>query len=87
MSKREYKYETAINMRDEFHHLISLPLTETLVLRCLEIIKWIGEDYSDDEVAHSLEDELYVAVLKFIDHPLAKLALKTSDFDFSRWCA
>ncbi len=44
----------------------------------------------DDEVAHTLEDELYLQVLRH--HavqgcPLAKEALKTQDIEFARWCA
>lgn len=48
----------------------------------------------DDENAHSLEDELHVAVLKAIadgecTDPVgcATEALKTLFIDFSRWCA
>lgn len=71
--------------RDEFSDLIAKPLTEASCLRILEIIKYIGD--SDDEVAHSMEDNFREVVLKQVDHPFAKLALKTSEFDFKRWCA
>ncbi len=47
----------------------------------------------DDEVAHSLEDDLHVAVLRLVaaGHPeareLAAAALETVDVDFARHCA
>jgi hypothetical protein len=49
----------------------------------------------DDEIAHTLEDDLHQDVLRAIatgdheDEPsaLAEAALKTRAIDFSRWCA
>jgi len=58
-----------------------------------EFVEEIRLSAGDDEVAHSMEDELYVAVLQAIangaDSPekLAAEALKTKDIEFSRWCA
>jgi len=58
-----------------------------------EFVEDIRHAADDDEVAHSMEDELYVAILKAIangaDNPekLAAEALKTKDIEFSRWCA
>jgi hypothetical protein len=65
----------------------------------VEEIRW--QAIRDDERAHSLEDELHVAVLKEIveiyesneDSPLfraselAKIALSTREIKFARWCA
>jgi plasmid stability protein len=48
---------------------------------------------SDDEHAHSLEDELWHDVLKAIadgcayPQAMAAAALKSRDIKFSRWCA
>lgn len=80
------KYSEIVKMRNEFDDLIK-DLKEENTPRILEIIKYIGEVDSDDEVAHSMEDKFREACLKAIDHPLAIAALKTSEFDFSRWCA
>lgn len=51
-------------------------------------------DDGDNEAAHSMEDDLYFAVLKAIaegktDDPqsLAREALKSADIEFTRWCA
>lgn len=58
-----------------------------------EFVEDIRHAADDDEVAHSMEDELYVAVLEAIangaDNPekLAVEALKTLDIEFNRWCA
>lgn len=51
----------------------------------------------DDEGAHSLQDEMYEAVLKAISEMmdpgstsarnLAAAALQVQGFDFARWCA
>lgn len=56
------------------------------VARVLKIIELLKDD---DEVAHSLEDDLRSVVLKTlaIDSPLAALVLKSSDINFSRWYA
>jgi hypothetical protein len=79
----EYKEE--LQLRDEFRELVDKTITEDSCLRMVEIIRIIGEICRDDEVAHSFEDELKDAILKQVDHPLAKIALKTSIFSFSRW--
>lgn len=79
------KYEIAEPLREECRDLIDSQLTIQSCERIIEIIKLLAED--DDEVAHSLEDDFRDAVLKQIDHPLAKLALKTSKIGFSRWYA
>ena len=57
----------------------------------LEHIKKIA---SDDESAHSLEDQLHKRFIQFIagtaDENLAKMArevLKSSKIQFERWCA
>ncbi len=76
-----------LDLRIKCRELISSKLTEESCKEILSIIKAIGEDDSDDEVAHGLEDDFREAILKNIDHPLAKLALETSKFNFSRWCA
>ncbi|MBG9915251.1 hypothetical protein ABD67_10070 [Bacillus sonorensis] len=58
-----------------------------------EFVEEIRLSADDDEVAHSMEDELYVAVLQAIvngaDNPgkLAAEALRTKNIEFSRWCA
>lgn len=67
-----------------------------LTLSTLDEVKFIvggiNKLKQDDEVAHSLEDELYRRVLFMIanNHPmsseLAKEVLKTGDIEFSRWC-
>ncbi|PJI12380.1 hypothetical protein CTV96_09540 [Bacillus altitudinis] len=55
----------------------------------IEVIRQIA---LDDEVAHGMEDELYIDVLEAIangaDNPekLASEALKTKDIEFYRWC-
>jgi hypothetical protein len=47
----------------------------------------------DDEVAHSMEDDLYADVLRAIANgaenaaELAREALRTGDIDFARWTA
>lgn len=51
----------------------------------------IQECSHDPEMAHSLEDKLYVDVLKAIsdgaDRAIAVQALATQSLDFARWCA
>lgn len=74
-------------LRDEFEEILSQPLIEQSCLRVLEIIKFIGEVDHDDELAHSMEDDFREVVLKSIDHPLAKLALRTSEYIFARLCS
>lgn len=82
-----YKYETEVQMDEEYKHLIESVLTEDSVKRILHIIRYFGEDAQDDETAHLMEKGLYAAVLKQIDTPLARLALESSKFEFSRWFA
>lgn len=83
-------------IRQEFDDIIEAVdvLTPELVTRCVEIIKAIGEDYIDDEVAHVMEDELHQAVLKYVAsvsdiyaQEMAGIALTTSKLKFARWCA
>lgn len=56
-------------------------------------VEYLIENCGDDEGAHSNEDELRADVLQAIadGHPdaqeLARLALRTSEADFSRWYA
>ena len=62
-----------------------------------EIRKRVSEIYSerdDDESAHSLEDSLHENFIKYIaktgtkeQRKMAKEILRTSEFDFARWCA
>lgn len=74
-------------LRDEFYALAYQPsINLESAKRCLEIIKLIAVE-GDDEVAHGMEDALRDAVLRSIDHPLASIALQTSDIQFCRWCA
>ena len=53
----------------------------------------IRDASGDDEVAHGMEDGLYVDFVRFIasqEGPHAATAreiLKTLDLDFARWCA
>lgn len=78
---------TAFELHDEFNSIVEAPLTEKSVRRALDIIKYIGEIDGDDEVAHSQEDSLRTAVLRQINDPLAKMALESEHFEFSRWCS
>jgi hypothetical protein len=64
------------------------------VKKRIELIKAKGEFEHDDEVAHSMEDQLWQDVLTAIaegycEDPkaLAGEALRTVGLDFSRWCA
>jgi hypothetical protein len=57
-------------------------------------VEKIRNSKGDDELAHSLEDELHADVLRAIAastaHPAdlcAKAALETLDIPFARWCA
>ena len=80
-------YKELAALRVEFNNLL-INLDEQKCNRCLDIIMEFGsEGADDDEVAHILESKLREAVLKTIDHPLAKLALKTEEISFSRWFA
>lgn len=53
----------------------------------------IGALASDDEAAHSKEDDLYCDVLEAIKSghetpsSLASAALKSKELEFDRWCA
>ena len=54
----------------------------------------IRDSVSDDETAHSMEDDLYFDVLASIAAGLcsdpakcAEEATKTAEIDFARWCA
>lgn len=59
-----------------------------------ERINKIQENSYDDEVAHSLEDDLYRDFIESlaagtITSPatMAKMLLETKKMDFARWCA
>jgi len=78
------EYQNELELRIECRDLIDSVLSLDSCTRIVEIINILS---SDDEVAHSLEDDFREAVLKQIEHPLAKIALKTSDIEFSRWCS
>jgi hypothetical protein len=50
----------------------------------------IEDNKHDDEAAHSLEDKLYLDVLRQLaeqGNTLAAEAIKASDIEFARWCA
>ena len=65
-------------------------MTTEEIMRTIQEISRLSED---DEVAHSMEDELWENVLKAISEgapnaaELAAYALKTKNISFSRWCA
>ncbi len=73
-----------LDLRIECRRLIEGKITEETCLQIVQIIKQLADD---DEVAHSLEDEFREAVLLVVNHPLAKIALTTSEIRFARWCA
>lgn len=57
-------------------------------------LRKIGEASGDDELAHGMEDELHQDVLRAIADgtivdgaTCARLALKSLDMKFKRWCA
>lgn len=60
-----------------------------------DVIKAVAEiekNKDDDERAHSEENRLHAAVLRYYaeggtDPELAREALKTQEIDFARWCA
>ena len=59
-----------------------------------DLIREIGRASSDDEKAHSLEDDLHIFVLTKIwqgdfgaASEWAGMALETQKYDFERWCA
>lgn len=66
-------------------------MTKDEVLKRVKEIEKSGE--TDDEAAHSEEDELRTDVLKAIAsgcenaQELAETALLTEEMDFARWCA
>ncbi|MGG1419074.1 hypothetical protein ABE220_09385 [Bacillus subtilis] len=59
----------------------------------LEEVERIWKSAGDDEIAHSMEDSLYLNVLMAIAtgaenaSELAEAALNTQDIDFQRWCS
>jgi hypothetical protein len=59
----------------------------------LESIRATMREYDDDEAAHSAEDRLREQVLEAVAYgapnakELAEAVLKSSEIDFSRWCA
>lgn len=65
-------------------------------MTCDEVRKRVAEIADiiwDDERAHSMEDRLYVDIMRAIiagasdPQSLCYEALKTQDLDFARWCA
>ena len=59
-----------------------------------DYLRKIQKDKDDDEVAHSLEDELYFLFIESIANgdisnlqEKAKLVLRTKELTFARWCA
>ena len=54
------------------------------ILKRLEKIKELAYD---SEVAHVLEDELYVDFIRSMDNELGKLVLTVKDIKFERWYA
>jgi hypothetical protein len=77
-----------IALREEFGTL--LISVDKNMPRLLEIIKIIGVDEDDDEIAHSMEKQLWEAVLQIRANEgdnLAKVALSTSNIKFHRWFA
>lgn len=63
--------------------------TEEEVRKRVDHIAEVGK--SDDEMAHSDEDDLHQDVLRYYaeqeNGALAREALKTLDISFARWCA
>ena len=53
----------------------------------LKRLKEIKEIAYDSEVAHVLEDELYVDFIRSMDSELGKLVLTVKDIKFERWYA
>ncbi|WP_459198739.1 hypothetical protein [Bacillus subtilis] len=59
----------------------------------LNTVERIRKSAGDDEIAHSMEDSLYLNVLMAIAtgaenaSELAEAALNTQDIDFQRWCS
>jgi hypothetical protein len=66
------------------------PMTVALAVKVVGYIALISRD---DEIAHSLEDDLHLAVLKAIADghadaaELARVAAGTATMNFARWCA
>jgi hypothetical protein len=58
------------------------------VQQCLKFIGIMAEAYSDDEVAHAMEDALHARVLQDLSDTseTAHLALQSGKFRFARWC-
>ena len=88
-------YEDRRAARDKFSEELKNAglgrLTPSVVATCLEYIRRMADD---DEIAHSMEDRLFCAVLSAIakdccDDPkqCAALALTSSEIHFARWCA
>ena len=72
-------------------------MTQETIKQRIEEIKRISHD---DEVAHSMEDELREDFIRYVencdnfgtDYPspipyMAKLVLSTNEIKFARWCA
>ena len=75
-------------LRDEFEELMEKPLTSDTCKEAINIIFQIGVIDSDDEVAHSMEKDLwkkYIHQKAVEGDPLAWRVLETMNIDFSRW--
>jgi uncharacterized protein (DUF1697 family) len=60
----------------------------------IERVKQIEETKDDNEVAHSMEDQLYVDFIRYVSQSgneqlaiKAKLVLKAQDIEYGRWYA
>ena len=79
--------------RERWDELMEEPVTLAHVQECVGLVKTMGEVCKDYEIAHAWEDNLREGVLMAVvnDEPEAKEmaieALKTSSFQFARWCA
>ena len=71
-------------------------MVEREIRKALVEIASIGEERGDDETAHSLEDDLHIAFIRFVadkgqSRPalsrLAQLVLTSGDIKFARWCS
>jgi len=82
-------WKVASALKEEFDNLLTSRLDDDIVIRCVELIRLIGEDDGDDERAHGMEKDLWEAVLRqlSVSSGLAFQASKTKGIKFSRWFA
>lgn len=71
-----------------------MQVTKKLCDVVVERVEAVDKIAYDDEAAHRLEDQLWVAVLLHIargkcynPRRCSRVALKTQNINFSRWCA